>query len=176
MYQVYKITCSSNGKVYIGYTSKGYLARFESHISNARWKRKTALYDSIRLYGPEAFSVELLIECESHADACAHEINLIKELNSLIPFGYNMTKGGDGVPLTDAQRAAASAKKRGRFTEKQRIAADRRIGIKASDETRKKLSDMRKGKKQSPEWIRKRTESMMLTRALNKAEKVQVAL
>lgn len=176
MYQVYKITCSSNGKVYVGYTSKGYLTRFAHHIMNARWNRKAALYDSIRLYGADAFSVELLAECEDHASACAQEIYFIKELNSLLPLGYNMTTGGDGVPLTDEQRATASAKKRGRFTEKQRIAADRRRGVKVSDETRKKLSAIRRGKKQNPEWVRKRIVKAIQTKALKKMAKAQVTL
>ena len=174
MYVLYKITCSENGKVYVGYTSKTAEERFQAHLLNARWKKKTALYDAIRCYGDAAFAVEMLLECESHAEACEHEIRLIKELNSLLPTGYNMTHGGDGVPLTKEQQEAANAKKRGVCYPKQLEANLRRKGQKASDETRAKLSAIRKGRKQNPEWVRKRVESFLRTQAL-KRQQAEVA-
>lgn len=164
MYVLYKITCSENGKVYVGYTSKTAEERFQAHLLNARWKKKTALYDAIRCYGADAFAVKMLLECESHAEACEHEIRLIKELNSILPSGYNMTHGGDGVPLTLEQREAANAKKRGVCSPKQLEANLRRKGQKASEETRAKLSAARKGRKQSPEQIAKRVETFQKTR------------
>lgn len=164
MYVLYKITCSENGKVYVGYTSKTAEERFQTHLLSARWKKKTALYDAIRRYGNGAFSVEVLLECESHAEACEHEIRLIKELNSILPTGYNMTHGGDGVPLTKEQREAANAKKRGVCYPKQLEANLRRKGQKASDETRAKLSAVRRGRKQTPEQIAKRVEAFRKTR------------
>lgn len=166
MYVLYKITCSANGKVYVGYTSKTAEERFGHHLRNARWKRKTALYDAIRAYGAEHFSVETILECETHADACRHEIRLISELNTLLPLGYNMTHGGDGVPLTKEQRDAANAKKRGVCYPKQLEANLRGKGRKVSEETRAKLSAARRGKKQNPEWVRKRMESFRRNRAL----------
>lgn len=160
---LYKITCAANGKLYIGYTSKTAEERFALHLQNARWKRKTALYDAIRCYGPEAFSVAELLRCETHAEACEHERRLIAELASLLPGGYNMTHGGDGVPLTEEQREAANAKKRGRCSPKQLASNLRRKGVKASSETRAKLREIRKGRKQNPEWIAKRIASMKKT-------------
>ena len=159
MYQVYKITCSANSKVYIGYTSKGIDARFKSHIENARWHRKTALYNAIRFYGEHAFSIELLEEIPSHEDACASEVRHIAEMRSVIPNGYNMTTGGDGVPITAELIAQASAKKRGKFTEKQAAAAERRRGVPLTPEHRAKLSLARKGKPKSEDWKRKISES-----------------
>lgn len=164
MYVLYKITCSANGKVYVGYSSKSAEDRFKAHLLNARWKRKTALYDAIRCYGDAAFSVEVVLTCETHAEACAHEIRLISELKSILPVGYNMTKGGDGVPLTQEQREAANAKKRGVCSPKQLAANRRRKGQKASEETRAKLSAARKGRKQSPEQIAKRAETFRKNR------------
>jgi group I intron endonuclease len=160
MYVLYRITCSENGKVYVGYSSKSAEDRFKAHLLNARWKRKTALYDAIRCYGEAAFSVETILQCESHAEACAHEIRLIEELCSLLPSGYNMTRGGDGVPLTKEQRDAANAKKRGVCSPKQLAANLRRKGQKASEETRAKLSAARRGRKQSPEQVAKRAETL----------------
>lgn len=163
MYVLYRILCSENGKVYVGYSSKSAEERFKAHLLNARWKRKTALYDAIRRYGEEAFSVETILQCETHADACAHEIRLIQELGSLLPLGYNMTRGGDGVPLTKEQRDAANAKKRGFCSPKQLAANRRRKGQKASEETRAKLSAARKGRKQRPETVAKRLETLRKT-------------
>jgi group I intron endonuclease len=164
MYVLYKITCSANGKAYVGYSSKSAEDRFRAHLLNARWKRKTALCDAIRCYGDAAFSVEVILTCETHAEACAHEIRLIAELGSILPLGYNMTKGGDGVPLTQEQREAANAKKRGVCSPKQLAANRRRKGQKASEETRAKLSAARKGRKQSPEQVAKRLETFRKNR------------
>ena len=164
-YTIYKIVCSANGKAYVGYTSKSAEARFQTHLLNARWKRKTALYDAIRCYGPDAFAVSVLLECATHAEACDHERRFIAELNTLLPLGYNMTQGGDGVPLTEEQRARANAKKRGRCSPKQLVANQRRKGTKASPETIAKLVAMRKGKKQSPEHVRRRVEAFRRNRA-----------
>jgi group I intron endonuclease len=164
MYVLYKISCSVNGKAYVGYSSKSAEDRFKAHLLNARWKRKTALCDAIRCYGDEAFSVEVILTCETHAEACAHEIRLISELGSILPLGYNMTKGGDGVPLTPEQREVANAKKRGVCSPKQLAANRRRIGQKASEETRAKLSAARRGRKQSPEQVAKREETFRKNR------------
>ena len=152
-YEVYLVTCAVNGKGYIGYTSKGAQARLTAHLDNARWGRKYALADAIRAYGPEAFSVAVLEAGLSHDEACAAERRLIAERGTILPDGYNMTEGGDGVPLTPEQREAASAKKRGRFTEAQRAALANRPPV--SDETRAKLSAIRKGKPKSAEWVAK---------------------
>jgi len=127
-YEIYKITCRENGKVYVGYTKKTAQARFEAHLNNARWKRPGALQDAIRCYGPNAFYVETVLTCESHKDACANEVRLIAELNSMLPNGYNMTRGGDGVPLTPEKYAEMRAKKKGVSYPKMREAAQKRRG------------------------------------------------
>lgn len=155
MYYLYKITCSVNDKVYVGYTSKSVNERFKLHLMNAKWKRKYALADAIRVYGENAFSVECLLECESHKEACEHEIRIIKELNSILPNGYNMTHGGDGVPMTDEVIAKMSATKKGVLTPKMAVHLASFKGKKLSQEHKAKLSAVRKGLKKSEEWKRK---------------------
>lgn len=164
MYIIYKIVCAANGKIYVGYTSKTAEERFETHLLNARWKRKTALYNAIRRYGADAFAVEEIARCGTHAEACEKEIFYIASLGSKLPLGYNMTTGGDGVPLTPEQREAANAKKRGVCSLRQWEASQRRIGSKASAETRAKLSAARRGRKQSPECVAKRKETIRRNR------------
>lgn len=165
MYTIYKIVCSVNDKTYVGYTSKGADARFQTHLLNARWKRKTALYDAIRCYGSEAFSVSVLLACSTHTEACEQEKRFIAELGTLLPLGYNMTEGGDGVPLTEDQRERANAKKRGRCYPKQLVANQRRKGTKAAPETIARLVAARKGKKHSAEHVRRRVEAFRRNRA-----------
>ena len=155
MYSLYKITCSQNGKVYIGYTSKTIDERFKMHCENARWKRNYALADAIRVYGVPAFTVELLLQCENHKEACEHEIRFIKELNSILPHGYNMTHGGDGVPMTAEVIEKMAASKRGKVTPKMLAHLQKMKGRKLSLEHKAKLSAAGKGRKKSKEWIQK---------------------
>lgn len=152
MYSLYKITCLKNRKVYIGYTSKSVAERFKDHCINSRCKRNYALADAIRFYGESVFSVELILECNSHKEACEHEIRLIKELNSILPNGYNMTHGGDGVPMTDDVIKKMSETKKGVFTPKMAAHIERLKGKKFSQEHREKLSSVRKGVKKTEEW------------------------
>lgn len=155
MYSLYKITCAQNGKVYVGYTSKSIEERFKAHLMNARCKRNYALADAIRVLGQELFKVELILQCESHKEACEHEIRLIKELNSILPNGYNMTNGGDGVPMIPEVIAKMSASKKGKLTPKMLAYLKSRIGVKPSAETLAKLSLIRKGRKHSEETKQK---------------------
>lgn len=160
MYRIYKITCTENGKVYIGYTKKAVDERFKNHIDNARWKRKTALCDAIRVYGNDKFSVELIMECESHAQACKHEARLIAELNSMLPNGYNMTRGGDGVPVPIEIMRAAGEKRRGLKTEKMLAYYERKRGVKQTVEHATKRALTQIGKKRSDETRRRMSESI----------------
>lgn len=155
MYSLYKITCLKNEKIYIGYTSKTVLDRFKAHCMNARWKKNYALADAIRVYGEQSFLVEFLLKCSSHKEACENEIRLIKELNCTIPNGYNMTYGGDGVPLTPEGISKMSASRKGKITQKLIESWEKRKGRKLSPETKLKLSLIRKGKPKSEEWKRK---------------------
>ena len=155
MYSLYKITCSQNGKVYIGYTSKTIDERFKIHCENAKCKRNYALADAMRVYGIPAFTIELFLQCESHKEACEHEIRLIKELNSILPNGYNMTHGGDGVPMIPEVIAKMSASKKGKVTPKMLAHLQKMKGRKLSLEHKAKLSAAGKGRKKSKEWIQK---------------------
>lgn len=161
-FKIYKILCSENGKMYVGYTGKTVEERFKNHLDNARWDRKTALYDAIRVYGESCFSVEFVMDCETHEQACAEERRIIAELNSMLPNGYNMTAGGDGVPLSPELHKKAGDKKRGRFTEKQWEAALRRRGVKLSPEHILKVAAKHVGSKRSEETRVRMSEAQRL--------------
>jgi len=203
MYRVYKISCAENGKVYIGYTGKTIEERLNAHLLNARWRKKTALYDAIRAYGNDAFSVELLVECETHEQACSEEIRFIAELNSMLPNGYNMTSGGDGVPVPIEVHKEAGRRKRGVVTEKQRAHFNsrrgvkhspehiakciaKRIGSKRSEETRRRMSQAQQGRTNSEEarkkmskalkgrpWMQAQRDARIKSKAIREAQKME---
>ena len=165
-YAIYVVTCAANGKRYVGYTSKTAEQRFAQHLLNARWKCITALYHAIRKYGDAAFSVQEMFVCEGHAAACEAERRFIAEMGTVLPLGYNMTLGGDGVPLPRERIDEINAKKRGSpRSEKQEAASARRKGVTASEETRAKLSAARKGKAQNPDWVARRVLAFRRNRA-----------
>lgn len=135
---IYKITNLITGKCYVGF-SKDAARRFKRHISLATQGVNRRLYDSMRKHGFENFELLILDTCETKEEAQLLEKEWIKELNSLMPNGYNMTRGGDGGYTLGA------------WTDEERVAlyrqqAESRIGTVVSDETRRKISEAHLGK------------------------------
>lgn len=97
---VYKATNLTNGKIYVGYTTKTLSERITSHLSKANCltqKHYTQAFKlALRKYGIDNFVWEELAICDSKEEACLLEIKFIKELNCITPNGYNMTFGGEG--------------------------------------------------------------------------------
>ena len=94
-YQVYKIVCSKSHKLYIGYTSKGIAKRFHKHVTNALGGQDTHLYNAIRKYGADSFTISLLWEGNSKQKAIEMEKYYINHYDTFAE-GYNQTQGGDG--------------------------------------------------------------------------------
>ena len=70
MYEVYLITNQISGKKYVGITKRGYMKRFQEHISYAtKSNRHSLLYEDIRKFGVESFTVSLLEDNISDDDA-----------------------------------------------------------------------------------------------------------
>lgn len=119
--EVYKIINHTTGKIYVGqavshilnhnrYRPYGYEGRFKSHISEAFSAKKNQchyLNNSIRKYGVEDFSVELLEYCDSTLSD-EKEIYYIKQLNSLYPNGYNLKNGGSVFTHSDESKKRVS--------------------------------------------------------------------
>jgi len=108
--EIYKITNTINGKVYIGQTRShilnhnkyrpfGYLGRFKGHISESKGNDKNQcryLNCALRKYGEDSFTCELIHTC--HIDELdIQEKQFIIEYNSKYPNGYNLTDGGKGA-------------------------------------------------------------------------------
>ena len=95
--RVYLIRNLRNGKVYVGQTTREIHVRWAQHCHDARRNRPHPLHAAIRKYGPAAFSVTLLVECDSRE-------HLDREEQSSVAFhrgtergyGYNVRAGGHG--------------------------------------------------------------------------------
>lgn len=100
-YLIYKVTCSVNGKVYIGQcANKPVEERFGRHIKDAlanrtAYAKRSKFYRAIRKYGPEAFCVMQLDAASSQSELDDKEKFWIQKYNS-IRLGYNCAEGGEG--------------------------------------------------------------------------------
>lgn len=90
---VYRATCNTNGKQYIGKTFGALQDRMYAHkICNDN----CLFHKAIRKYGWDDFEWDVLYKSEDEASLYQKEKLYIKLYNSYLPFGYNMTTGGDG--------------------------------------------------------------------------------
>lgn len=106
--EIYKMTCKTSGKSYIGQTVShaknrkkwrptGYVRRTSAHFCEAKHDQRgfecTYLNNAIRKYGDDDFDIELIMRCPRD-DMHAWEIHWIDKLGTLAPDGYNLTIGG----------------------------------------------------------------------------------
>ena len=174
---IYIIENILTGKAYIGQTVD-YDKRKREHINALRGDRHDNRYlqNSWNKYGESAFRFAIVAECAAE-QLDELEIWYIQHLNTFVPSGYNLTKGGDGVrglkwspESCKAQSLAMKGKRTG--------ASASMFGKTHTDETREKLrssttalwqnEDFRKrqveahtGKKQSEETKRKKNEALI---------------
>jgi group I intron endonuclease len=93
--KIYKITNTENNSLYIGCTINTLKHRFEEHCYRClKTNINTKLCNSIRKYGVEKFTIELIDEC-SLEKIYEREVELIKEYDSF-ENGLNSTLGGEG--------------------------------------------------------------------------------
>jgi len=136
---IYKITNQVNGKIYVGQTSQTIVRRWRRHIEHAASGRKCAFHNAIRKYGPEAFSKQILEECDPSA-LNEREIYWIAELKAIQhDIGYNRTTGGQkGGKMSPEVVARLSAMRKG--------SGNPRFGKSPSPEHRASLSRAHKGR------------------------------
>ena len=143
---LYKITCTINGKAYIGVTNH-LSKRLSVHKTFALHRQSPfPFYRAIRKYGWDAFQVQILY---SGDDARNLEAKFIKEQKTLVPNGYNVAEGGAGRPgkrspmseetkkkignanrerkATPAQLAALSLHRHDKWTQKRRFAFSQKM-------------------------------------------------
>lgn len=133
-YIIYKHTCLSTGKSYIGQT-KNYKARIRGHRGSTS---STPFRNAIRKYGWDSFVSEILADGLTKAEANTLERFFIQEHNSIVPYGYNLTTGGEYFEHTNETKQKISKAKK---------------GIPLSAEHKKKLSEAKKGRKLTAKQI-----------------------
>lgn len=126
-FTVYFHTNIDNNKVYVGITSQKIASRWGKNGKKYLEKKKDGDFfqpkfaRAILKYGWEGFTHTIFAEGLSRDEACLMEMTLI-ELYDSVENGYNITKGGEGT-----------------------------IGIVISEEGRRRMSELFKGKRMSPE-------------------------
>lgn len=97
MAYIYRILNKITKKCYIGETkSKDVTWRWNQHKRKIQENKGCpALRDAVKKYGIENFEFNVLIICFD-ADRFNYEMEYIKKYNSIVPNGYNITKGGEG--------------------------------------------------------------------------------
>lgn len=178
---IYKVTNQINGKAYVGQTIVSLRERMLGHIRKANAGCPYSLSRAIIKYGADKFVFEEVCSCQSKEELNAKEKELIKELNTKVPAGYNMTDGGEGVfgfhPSDITRAKMGLAHKGNKYSlgvkhsdewkankSKQMMGNTHMVGRKLSDEHKAKVSKSlignkrMVGRKLSDEAIAKRTE------------------
>ena len=159
---VYMFKNKIDGKIYVGKTKRKLEIRVKEHIYGV----KGSYIDSaIKKYGIKNFEVSILEECNSMEELNEREKFWIRELNSKVPNGYNLTEGGDGglghvVTLETRQKISKSKTgKPGHPPSEKQLQTSSENGRKSkgrklrphTEEEKKHLSEIQKGRKISEE-------------------------
>lgn len=101
MGHIYKITNDINEKIYIGKTVFSIEKRFKEHCRDSQKQElnNRLLYNAMKKYGIEHFSISEIEECDNNVLANREQywINFYNSYEN----GYNATLGGDGKILYD---------------------------------------------------------------------------
>ena len=170
MGRVYLATNKTNGKMYVGKTTKTLEARKKGHQKGARYGQG-CFKSAIRKYGIDGFTCEELFVSDSEISLNLKEVEYIRDLNTKSPNGYNLTDGGEGLsnppeevrlkmrmamlgkPKSEVHKANLKIAFKDRkmpegFGETQRVLM---TGRKRSAETKQKMSESSKGRRLSEE-------------------------
>jgi len=92
---VYKLTNTENGKSYVGYTKRTDIRdRINEHFSPSVYEKSDKpLYNAIKKYGKDSFSLEILFESMDEEKTLQKEIEYIKLYGD-----YNLHEGGNVPP------------------------------------------------------------------------------
>lgn len=143
---IYLTTCLANGKKYIGQS-------INHRDINTYLGSGIAFKCALKKYGKDAFVKTILV---NNVD-CLNRLNdlergFIIEHDSICPKGYNLDFGGTnkGRVSEQTKEKIIKSKQGKKHTQKQTKANIKsHIGLKLSDETKKKIGDANRGK---PSW------------------------
>lgn len=190
---VYKCVNKINGKIYVGKTIGTLQRRLQHH------KRSTiGLFPAaLRKYGEKNFEFSILAICTDKNHLIMTERYWISQLDCIIPNGYNLTEGGEGmhghIPSEETRLKMSISSLGTNMGEKNGMYGkpSPRLGAKNTDkmnkensiahktlwntpEYREKVTNAHKGKPQSEETRIKRSISMRLTLAKKRSNLCEV--
>ena len=156
---VYLIVNNINGKKYVGQTSQVLTKRWSRHKSSISHRKNSYLYNAIQKYGADNFTIKPLVIVGSKEEMDFYERALIKvwDLRNA-EKGYNLTDGGGG--MLGFHLSAETRKRMAEHIKSQehrnkislaKIGNQSRLGLKHSEETKRKMSAAAKGRKFSEE-------------------------
>ena len=152
MGSIYKIINTVNGKAYIGQTYRDVETRvFKEHLrghsSNCR-----GLSNAVKKHGANNFTYEILHDGIIPEFLDDLEREAIEKFNTVSPYGYNLTTGGEGGSPSEETRRKISASLKGKTfsQETRRKISEANTGRKHSEEFRRKMSEAHTGKKRGP--------------------------
>jgi len=103
---LYKIVNKINEKIYIGQSVDTY-RRWQAHCKDAEKNDPPSVISkAIKKYGKINFEFKVIASCKTYEDANDTETLLVKQYNSLVPLGYNVSNGGYNAPKTEAWKTA----------------------------------------------------------------------
>lgn len=187
---IYKATNRNNGKIYVGQTIKSLEHRKQAHKSKAKTEKTTYFWRALTKYGFDAFDWDIVCDIEAPTDILLIEyLNIteqiwIAELNTINHNkGYNLTEGGLNGKLSDETKKKLSEINKGnchsdetkkKISESLSGEKNHNFGLTGkknhlwgkhhSEESKKKMSQLAKGRKHSDETKKK----------LSKAHKGQI--
>ena len=132
---IYKTTNLLNGKLYIGLSINNRSRYYGSGI---------LIKLAIKKYGKENFKKEIIEYCTDIDDLNNAEIFWIWKCDSLAPKGYNIAKGGN-APMFGRNHSKAIKEKMSKDKKEYYLTHDPwNKGIPRSDETKQKISEVKK--------------------------------
>jgi group I intron endonuclease len=137
---IYKVINKTNGKAYIGQTTRPLKARISAHMREARKgkRSKSAFHNAVLKHGLGSFEIEVVETCDTIDQLNKRERYWIATLNTISPNGYNIEEGGKHFLMSESTKAKLRERK-------------------VSDETRQLLSQINSNR--SPDWKRRISES-----------------
>ncbi len=176
---IYKIT-SPTGKIYIG-QSIDIERRFNEYKNNRGCSVATRLYHSLKKYGFENHTTEILIECDV-SELNDKEIYFIEKYQSFnTEHGMNLHSGGNNHKVSDETREKLRISHLGQPAwnkgltketdprlKKQGLSHSEKLkGRKHTEETKLKMSIARKGRKHTEETKKKLSQAMLGEKNIN---------
>lgn len=162
----YLVTNNLSNKAYVGITTRSINRRWYEHkyVKNSCGQ---LLAKAISKYGEKSFNIEPIASPIDKSVETLRDLEkiLIKQFETMVPNGYNLTTGGDGVfgykhtPQKIAEMSQSRKGKKASDITKQKMkeahlgSKNHFYGKEHSDETKKKISLAKKG--QIGPWLGK---------------------